>query len=115
MKKVLIAFDGTHFSEGACKFALQLHKLQSLMITGIFIPQLNFSSLWSYSGGAFVPEIIPYAEEEDGKVVQENIERFQRFCVENDITYSVHKDFFDFALPELKKETRFADLLILSS
>jgi hypothetical protein len=85
------------------------------MITGIFIPQLSFSSLWSYSGGAFVPDVIPYAEETDSKVVQKNIQRFQKFCIDNDITYAVHKDFYDFALPELKKETRFADLLILSS
>lgn len=115
MKKVIIAFDGTHFSEGACRFALQLHKLKPLMISGIFIPQLSYSSLWSYSGGGFVPDMIPYCEEDDSKVVHENIDRFQRFCLKNGISYSIHKDFFDFALPELKKETRFADLLILSS
>jgi hypothetical protein len=46
--------------------------------------------------------------------VQENIKRFGDYCIKNGIEYRVHKDFDDFALPELKKETRFADLLIIS-
>jgi hypothetical protein len=115
MKKILIAFDGTHFSTGACEFALKLHQMQPLMITGLFMPQLSFSTLWSYTAGVSVPELIPYTEDEDGETIKENIEHFQQFCNENKIQYSVHKDFYDFALPELKKETRFADLLILSS
>ena len=115
MKKIIIAFDGTHFSTGACEFALKLHQMQPLMLTGVFMPQLSFSTLWSYTGGVSVPELIPYAEDQDGDAIQKNIEHFQRFCDKNEIPYTVHKDFFDFALPELKKETRFADLLILSS
>jgi hypothetical protein len=115
MKKILIAFDGTHFSTGACEFALKLHQKQPLMLTGVFMPQLSFSSLWSYSGGVSVPELIPYAEDEDGEAIQKNIERFEQFCGENNIPFTVHKDFYNFALPELKKESRFADLLILSS
>jgi hypothetical protein len=114
MKKILIAFDGTHFSSGACEFALKLHQMQPLMLTGVFMPQLSFASLWSYSGGPPVPDVIPY-EDEDDEAVQNNILQFQQFCSDHKIPCTVHKDFFDFALPELKKETRFADLLILSS
>ena len=54
-------------------------------------------------------------EEEESEAVQRNIERFERLCQKNNIVYRVHRDFFDFALPELKKETRFSDLAILSS
>lgn len=115
MKKILIAFDGTHFSTGACEFALRLHQMHPVLLTGVFMPQLSFSSLWSYSGGVSVPELIPYAEEEEGEAIQKNIEHFQQFCGTHQIPCIVHKDFYDFALPELKKETRFADLLILSS
>jgi hypothetical protein len=45
----------------------------------------------------------------------QNIERFEKLCKDNNINYVVHKDFYDFALSGLKKESRFADLLILGS
>ena len=115
MKKILLAFDGIHFSEGAFDFARQLNALHSILLTGVFIPQLSYANLWSYTGGMAGPSYVPLLEGEDTDAVEKNIERFETLCRENNIAHSVHKDFFDFALPELKRETRFADLLIISS
>jgi len=114
MKKILLAFDGAHFSEGALEFVRLLHTSSPVFVTGAFLPQVNYANAWSYaagSGGLFIPLI----EEEDVGLVAGNIKRFEAFCNINDISYTVHKDFEDFALPELKKETRYADLLILGS
>ena len=61
------------------------------------------------------PVYIPVPDKEDPEALEENIRRFETLCRENSIEYKIHKDYFDFALPELKKETRFADLLIISS
>jgi len=58
---------------------------------------------------------VPLLENEEGEAVQKNIARFESLCRKNNIDYRVHKNFFDFALPGLKKETRFADLLIIGS
>ncbi|HJS56244.1 MAG TPA: hypothetical protein VJ765_16950, partial [Chitinophagaceae bacterium] len=58
---------------------------------------------------------IPLVEVEDEKNIEENINRFRRLCEHNNIEYRVHKESYDFTLPELKKETRFADLLIIGS
>ncbi len=115
MKKVLIAFDGTQFSEGAFEFARQLNERQPVLLTGLFIPQVSYAYLWSYTSAMTGPAYVPFMEAEDGDVVQRNISRFEDLCVKNSIQYRVHKDFYDFALPELKRETRFADLLIISS
>lgn len=115
MKKILLAFDGTHFSKGAFEFARQLNDLRPILLTGVFIPQLSSANLWSYANGmpGIVP--IPLLEEEDTESVYRNMEQFRRLCIKNSIAFIVHENFQGMALPELRKETRFADLLIIGS
>lgn len=114
MKKILLAFDGTHFSEGAFELARKLNKLDPILLTGAFLPQAQFSNLWSYADSAVSP-YIPLVEKGESELVLENISRFEKLCRENSIDYRVHKDFYDFALPELKRESLYADLLILGT
>ena len=54
-------------------------------------------------------------ESDESELVQQNINRFEKLCQGNGIEYRVHKDFYDFAIPELRKESLYADLLILGS
>jgi nucleotide-binding universal stress UspA family protein len=115
MKKIILAFDGVHFSEGAFEFARRLNELQPILLTGIFLPQAELANLWSYTDGMGVAFIPLLQDEEATEHVEKNIERFQKLCVGNGIDYRVHKDFYDFALPELRKESCYADLLILGS
>ncbi len=116
MKKILLAFDGSHFSEGAFKFAKILNERQRILLTAAFLAQVDYANLWSYSGGdASGAVFIPLVEDADTEAVVKNIEHFENMCKKNDIEYRVHKDFTDFALPELKKESRFADLLVIGS
>jgi nucleotide-binding universal stress UspA family protein len=115
MKKVLIAFDGTQFSSGAFQFAKQLNALQPILLTGVFLSQLSYSNLWSYANAMTGQVYVPVLEDEDDDAFEENIEVFRSLCIRNDISFRVHKDSNGFAMPELKKETRFADLLIVGS
>lgn len=116
MKKILIAFDGTNFSEGAFEFARKMNKVSPILLSGIFIPQVVYDNLWSYASVEIEkPFYIPLVEEFEEKQIKKNIERFEKMCVDNNVRYSVHKDFFDLALPELKKETRYADLVLIGS
>ncbi len=115
MIKILLAFDGVQFSTGAFEFARQLNALHPVYLTGVFIPQLSYANLWNYTDGMAGPAYIPILNKEEPEALEKNIKRFEGLCQENSIKYKVHKDYFDFALPELKKETRFADLLIISS
>ena len=114
MKKIMIAFDGTRFSDGAFEFARRLNELQPILLTGVFIPQAAYANLWSYTGALSGPALFSMKGEEDTESLQENINQFTSRCQQYHISYKVHKDFFDFALTELKRETRFADLLIIS-
>lgn len=114
MKKVLIAFDGTNFSKGALDFASKLNELAPILLTGVFLSQTDFSMAWSYA----VPDgspFIPLVEAATTKEIEENIKQFEEICTKKHIEYRVHKNSYEGTLWELKKETRFADLLILGS
>lgn len=115
MKKILIAFDEKHFSQGAFEFASQMNQVQPILLTGVFLPQVIYANLWNYTEGMAGPILVPIANDEENAATKKNIEQFENLCKKNGIDYRVHKDFYDFSLPELKKETRFADLLILSA
>lgn len=115
MKKIIFAVDGTNFSEGAFEFIRQLNELQPVLVTGVFVPQTDYASLWSYATvAAGAPVYVPMMEEGESDEVMANIRRFEDRCQRNGIAYRVHKEFTDFALPELRKESRFADVMILS-
>jgi hypothetical protein len=115
MKKILLAFNGRHFSKAAIEFAENLNEKNPILLTGAFLPHVDYANLLSFwGGGSAGPLFVPVVEGEDSDAVQENIRRFESFCIKNGIEYRIHKDFDDFALPELKKEARFADLLIIS-
>lgn len=115
MKKIVFAVDGTNFSNGAFEFVRMINEKNPVLVTGLFVPQTDFADLWSYSAaigshGVFVPLL----EDEENAEMAKNISRFEHRCHENKIAYRVHKDFFDIALPELKRESRFADVMVLS-
>ena len=115
MKKILLVFDGINFSEGAFEFARRLNERRKILATAVFVPQVNYANLWSYAGTAGMTTSIPLIEDEESQEIEKNIARFERLCEKNNIEFRVHKDYYDFALPELKKESRFADLVILGS
>jgi hypothetical protein len=115
MKKVVIAFDSTRFSEGAFEFARRLHELSPVLLTGVFLPQSIVTGMWSYADAMAGPAVIPLYNDEQAVMIEKNTERFSKLCIGNGIDFRIHKDGGDFALSELKKETRFADLLIIGS
>ncbi len=114
MKKIIIAFDGSYFSDGAFEFARKLNELQPVLLTGVFLPQVMLTNLWSYADGIGTPYMLPIDPTEP-ELLQENIDHFEKLCRGNGIDYRVHRDVYDFGLSELKKESIFADLIILGS
>lgn len=114
MKKILIAFDDGHFSKGAFEFARRLNELQPILLTGVFLPHVDFSSEIAYAHGG-ASAMIPVIEGFSAEVVEQQVREFEEVCVRHHIEYRVHQERYDFAMPELKKETRFADLLLLGS
>ncbi|MBL7697949.1 MAG: hypothetical protein JNK79_07315 [Chitinophagaceae bacterium] len=115
MRKILVAFDGNQYSEGAMQFAKRLNQNEKVTVNGLFLPQVALSGLWSYADAMTGMAFVPYMEGESADVVENNIKRFEKFCSDNGMRHSVSRAFYNLALPELRRETRFSDLLILGS
>lgn len=114
MKNVLLAFDGTNFSKGALGFARRLNELNPILLIGSFLPQIDISASWSYAVGS-VGATTPLVEDFNSDAIQQHIQLFESECQRYGIEYRVHKLPYDPAIPELLKQTRFADVLILGS
>lgn len=115
MKKIVLVFDGTNFSEGAFEFVKKMNEKSPVLVTGVFLPQAQLANLWSYANSASAPLFVPLLESDEAEEIAENIAKFENTCKKNGIEYRTHKDFFDFGLSDLKKETRFADLIVIGS
>lgn len=116
MKKIILAFDGTNFSKGAFEFARKLNETEPILLTGIFLPQADYAGLWVYTDGIGLPILTPLVNiEEETKEMEKNIQAFKNLCISNNIDCRVHKDLYEFTVPQLVSETRFADLLIIGS
>lgn len=115
MKKIIIAFDNTSFSKPAIDFAVKLNEISPVLLTGVFLPQAMLATAWSYAETIPAGYFVPGMEAENAAEVQKNIAAFSDICEKNGIDYRVHKDFYDFSIPELITESRFADLILLGS
>ncbi|RYY62582.1 MAG: hypothetical protein EOO05_02360 [Chitinophagaceae bacterium] len=116
MKKILVVFDGGHFCESSLDFARKLNEISPVLLVGTFLPQVDYANLWSYAEiGKHGGKVIPLLESAEAESVQVNIKRFKSFCHTNQIACTIHTEYFDFALPELRKEARYADIVLVSS
>ncbi len=100
-------FLQVHFNCGPCKLRKQ-HIADGFIFTSIFICQcLELCRQYER------PMFLPIMQAQDNETMEKNIQQFEERCVKNNVGYHVRKDFFDLAFPALKKEIRYADLLIL--
>jgi nucleotide-binding universal stress UspA family protein len=115
MKKILLSFDGNHFSPAAFEFARNMNAHEPILLTGVFLPPADFTGAQSYAYVGSAAYLIPLVENRDPELTQESINKFEDQCLQNGIEFRVHQDASAYALQELKKESRFADLMIIGS
>ena len=115
MKKIIIPFDGGQFSKGAFSFASSLHEIEPILLTGIFLPAVEYARFLFFPTSFAAPVFISGSEDFDEKEINSNVEKFSKLCQNNMIEYRVHKDLLDSSMAQLSKETRFADLMIIGS
>ena len=115
MKKVIIPFSGSQFSRGAVSFADALHSIKPILLTGVFLPAVDYARIFFFPTAFSAPTYIPIEEDFEEAGVESAIDQFAKYCQKNLIEYRIHKDIYDSAIPQLTKETRFADLMIIGS
>ena len=115
MKKIIIPFNGGHFSKGAFSFALSLHEIKPVLLTGVFLPEVDYARFFFFPTAFAAPAYIAGIEDFEIDEIEKNVEQFAQACQKNCIEYRAHKDLFDSSIHQLSKETRFADLMIIGS
>jgi hypothetical protein len=114
MKKILLLIDHENPSLACLDFVRQLSWKENIVLSGVFIPHYYYNYIFNYGvlGGEGITTFP--VQEKDPALLQKAVSDFENFCADNRIEYTVYKELDDFALPALKKESRFADLVILS-
>jgi hypothetical protein len=115
MLKIIIAFDGQHFAEGALSMARWLNNRNPVLVTGIFLSPVDYREIIGYSGMGMGAPVFTLPLDTDDILVTETMEKFSTYCNKHQLEHTMHKDTDLFAMAELIQETRFADCLIISS
>ncbi len=113
MKKIIFASDGKNFPKGAFEFIKELQQSEPVLLTGAFLHSLNFEE---FLPGVFAMYASPALEflEEEKNLVTQTIRHFEESCQRNNIEYRVHEQSMNWNIDDIAKETRFADLMIIS-
>lgn len=118
MKKILLVYDGTMYVPGLLDFAIELHKLTPVSVTGVFLSPMDFSALWSFpvvpgTSASYVSG--PEEVEAAGGLMDKAIRDFELRCNMHGILYTVRSNTDGLVFEAIQKESRFADLMIISS
>ena len=113
MKKVLIVFDGEHFSKGAFDFACHMNETNQILLVGLFLPSVDYTDVMLYYLGGMAGPLYPTSLETDTTAIAQNVDIFKALCLKNKIEYRVHTEIVGTILEGIQKETRYADLLII--
>jgi hypothetical protein len=116
MKKFLAVFDGYKLSKSTLAYAQELTAAVDAHLVGVFLDEFIYHT---YSVGKIYKryetpkEVIKQLDEKDKKKRDEAVLQFQKSCEKAKISFSIHRD-KSIALQELKLESMFADLIIIS-
>jgi len=114
MNKVILLSETEKLAKGPMDFAVMMNELSPILLTGVFMPDSEYwDSLLYYSLGAASAYLLI---EDD---VLSNVHtpaaiQFSQDCEHAGIDYRVHEIDYSDLKNDIKKETRFADLMLLS-
>lgn len=115
-KKFLAVFDGYKFSKSTLEYAIQLTKEADAFLVGVFLEEFIYRSynavqiLTSYKNSE---QLLKEMDAKDKEKRDEAVAQFEKECAQAKISYSVHRN-NNIAIQELKHESIFADLIIIS-
>lgn len=112
MKKILFVCDGENYSYGSFEFIKLIHLHEPVYVKGLFFPTMKKASLSydSYAPGVY-DELLESRQEAERK----GIEQFINQCKTHNIQcLEVKKDAASWNKDFWEKETRYADLMVIS-
>lgn len=116
MNKIILLSDTEKLPQGAFDFARILHEQQPILLTGVFIPRQEYwNTLLYYSYGIDTPLYLYPMEDEQPEITNAALTNFKNNCERLGIEYRLHESDTLSTKENLQKESRFADLLVMSS
>jgi nucleotide-binding universal stress UspA family protein len=115
--KILAVFDGTRYSEGASKYALEIAKATNSMLIGIFIQDMryiNFTYAYAWDQPFVDFTAIEESQKEEKEKIDLNIKLFHQVCNDKGVKHKVHLD-KGVPLQDVLRESAFADMMIIDS
>jgi hypothetical protein len=113
MKKILFLCDGDNFSRGAFEFIKQMAGNEPVTVKGLFFTPIDINQLIPVS---YMPLSEPYVKlkEHEKEVVRKNEKYFISECEAYGIRHQVQSYTKEWNKETLVKESRYADLVIIS-
>ncbi len=113
MKQLLFISAGKAFPEGAFAFLHSLRQKEAFHVKGLFFSPLDYNGMLSAS---YVPGSASYVQTKDKErqAVSENKSTFARKCGESQINFQLHPNDEPWDKQLYIKESRFADVIIVS-
>jgi hypothetical protein len=113
MKQILIVGAGHHFPQGPFTFLHSMQEQERVHAKGLFFQPVDYSALAAADRGA---SMIPVLDLEDNEKEMIAVHKafFSRQCEQHHISYSLHDNEREWDKNLLQKESRFADLILIS-
>jgi len=113
MKQILFVGGGHDFPRGAFNFLLSLQQQEPVSVMGLFFSPINYEGSAS---AAYIPMATAYERvtEKERESVSANKALFAKECKKHYIRYAIHENEEQWDKGILAKESRFADLILLS-
>lgn len=113
MKQVLFVCAGKAFPRRAVNFLLSMHRDEPLEVLGLFFSPIDIEAMATVSQ---LPVLAPFdrLEEEEQQAVTANKAIFAKQCEQYHIRHRIHDNDKQWDKGLLVKESRFADLILLS-
>ncbi len=113
MKKILFVCAGNHFPQGAFHFLQSMQEHSPVSADGLFFPPADLKEMAAVSQ---VPVLGPYdrLRERERRTVDEHKVQFKTRCEQHGIRYHIHRNDEQWDKELLIRESRFADLILVS-
>ncbi|HTR28252.1 MAG TPA: hypothetical protein VMH27_03220 [Puia sp.] len=114
MKKIVLPVESGQYPADCLEIAAQLNSVSKLLLTTTIVPDSDYASRWAVPHGFAPASYLAEVSSVEIEAISNTTARIKEFCTGRNIENIVRKDQFNFALQEIRKESRFADLLLVS-
>ncbi|HEV3225102.1 MAG TPA: universal stress protein [Puia sp.] len=113
MKKILFLCDGDNFPKGAFRFIEKIREDESVVVKGLFFSHIVVEQM---APVGFIPIAEPYVKlkEVEKILILKSQEQFSKECGRHGIKYQIHPYEGAWDLDLFVRESRFADLVVIS-